>query len=286
MQRFGAYAAAIKPERTFFNVLMVLAGFLYACRWHIGTPLLVYTLLGTSLLIMSGCAANNLTDRGRDIQMPRTKMRGTVTGVVSGRGLFAIALIFGVVGAAILAMHVNMLTCLLGLAAYIDYVVLYAWSKRTTPWSTLIGTPAGSLPLAAGYTAVTNSFDKSALILCLIMVCWQMVHFYAIGIYRLKDYKAGHLPIWPARYGVKSTQQQMLIFTMLYLATVIFLTVFADAGSVFMIVIGGWALYWLYLGVKGLKNRHPEAWARSMFGFSLHTLLLLALGIALAPLLP
>jgi protoheme IX farnesyltransferase len=284
--KLRALYSALKPERTYANVMTTGAGFLFACRWHIDWPLLIHALLGTTLIVMSACAANNCTDRDLDTRMPRTRERPTVTGVLSVRYLAFTAVVLGLVGFAILAVHVNWLTVVVGAIGYVDYVVLYAWSKRTTVYSTLIGTISGAMPLTAGYTAATGRFDMTALLLALIMVFWQLPHFYAIGIYRLADYKAGGLPIWPVVKGVRSTQYWILVYTALYLAAVVALSVFADAGVVFSVVLGVLALYWLWRGVAGFRTLHPAKWARGMFGFSLVTLLVLSAGLALAPLLP
>lgn len=277
------YYAALKPERTFFNVMTTCAGFVFACQWDVTWALLLYTLLGTTLVVMSACAVNNCTDRELDTKMPRTKKRATATGGVSVRKLAGIAAVFGVIGFAILAVHVNVLTALLAAIAYIDYVVLYSWSKRHTPWSTLIGTPSGALPLVAGYTAATNSFTTTALLLGLVMVFWQMVHFYAIAIFRRKDYAAGNIPVWAVRYGVRSTQKWLLFYTLLYLVAVVLLTFFASLGWIFLAVVGGMGLYWLYRGLKGFQAEAPEKWARSMFGLSLVILLVLSAAVAVGP---
>jgi len=235
---------------------------------------------------MSACAANNCTDRSLDAKMPRTKNRPTVTGDVSVRSLAVLAGVLCIAGFLLLALWVNWLTVLLGVIGYIDYVVLYGWTKRTTPWSTLVGTVSGAVPLVAGYIAVTDHFGLVAASLGLIMVFWQMPHFYAIGIFRLKDYKAGGLPVWPVKYGVKNTQVWILIYTILYVLAVALLVASKATNITFAIVIGLMGLYWLWLGVKGLGSERPEKWARGMFGFSLITLLVLSAGIASASILP
>ncbi|HEY4160890.1 MAG TPA: heme o synthase [Candidatus Saccharimonadales bacterium] len=280
------YLEAVKPERTFFNVMMAAAGFLLASKWHIDWALALAAIAGTSLLVMSGCLANNATDTRLDMAMPRTRRRASATGAVPARNLVLLAVVFGVAGLALLVVWVNWLTALLGIIAYVDYVVIYAWTKRTTPWSTLAGTPAGALPLCAGYTAVVGRFNATALALALVMVCWQMVHFYAIGIYRLKDYKAGGLPIWPARYGLRNTQVWMLAYAVLYLFAISWLDATGTMGAVFLGSGTLLGLYWLWLGVTGFRSLQPEKWARRMFSASLLILLLLAIDIAAAPLLP
>lgn len=279
------YYSALKPERTYANVMTTAAGFLFASQWHFSWGLLVATILGTTLVVLSACAVNNCTDRSLDAKMPRTKKRGTVTGTVPIRNLAILAVVLGLAGFFVLLKYVNMLTSTLGLIAYIDYVVLYAWSKRTTPWSTLIGTISGAVPLVAGYTAVTNRFDMTALLLGLIMVFWQMVHFYAIAIFRREDYTAGNLPVWSVRYGNRNTQIWMLVFTALYVLAIVSLALSGDASKYFALALGGLGLYWIYKGFSGFKSLDATKWARGMFGFSLLTLLILSAALAIDPFL-
>lgn len=279
------YYAALKPERTYANVMTTAAGFLLACKWHINSGLFISTLVGTTLVVMSACGVNNTTDRGIDARMPRTKRRATVTGEVPVRYLITLSVVLGLAGFLILAVWTNWFVVLLGVVGYIDYVVLYAWTKRTTPWSTLVGTISGAVPLAAGYVAATDRFNMVAAALALVMVFWQMPHFYAIGIFRHKDYKAGGLPVWPVRYGIKNTQVWIIIYAALYLLAVTFLAFVGSLGAVVALVIWAMGAYWVWRGLRGLSEQAPEKWARGMFGFSLITLLVLSAGIALAPLI-
>lgn len=283
--RLKLYYRALKPERTYANILTTVAGFLFASSWHIDWLLLCATLGGTTLVVMSGCAANNCTDRGVDVLMPRTRTRATATGALRLRNVALLAVALGLAGFIILALFVNWLTWFVGLVAYIDYVVLYAWSKRTTPHSTLVGTVAGAAPLVAGYTAVTGVFDITALLLGLMMVFWQMVHFYAIGIFRAPDYAAAKLPVWTVRYGARNTQLWMLAYTVLFVVSVLVLAAVAHLGGLFTVSMGTLGLYWLVRGVAGLWLKEPEPWARSMFGYSLVVLVVMSVALAGTPLL-
>ena len=273
MQTLQHYYAVLKPERTYANVMTAAAGLLLASRWHINWALAAATIVGTTFVVMSACAANNATDRNLDARMPRTRKRGLVVGAIPVRTVVILSIVLGLAGFFILAAYVNWLTVLLGVIGYIDYVVLYAWSKRTTPYSTLIGTISGAMPLAAGYTAVTNRFDTPALLLVLIMVAWQMVHFYAIGIYRHKDYEAGRLPIWPVRYGDVSTRNWMIAFTALFVVCSALLAAPGPTHKIYlasMLIIGA---YWLYRAFQGLKAPNLTQWAKKMFITSLWVLL-------------
>jgi len=279
------YYYALKPERTYANVMTTAAGFLFACAWHVNWALLLATLGGTTLVVMSACAANNATDRSIDLLMPRTRKRATATGEVPVKHVITIAVIFGLAGMAVLLAYVNVLTALLGLIGYIDYVVLYAWSKRKTPHSTLIGTISGAIPLVAGYTAVTGQIDATALLLGLVMTFWQMGHFYSIAIFRRKDYAAGNIPVWSVRYGVKNTQKWLLFYVALYIVAIAGLAAQVSKGWVLGVLIGLLGIYWLYRGFAGFKALEPEKWARGMFGFSLVVLLAFSATLALTPLL-
>jgi protoheme IX farnesyltransferase len=278
--KLQSYYQALKPERTYANVMTTAAGFFFASKWQLDIGLLAATLAGTTLVVLSACAVNNCTDRAIDAKMPRTRKRGTVTGQVPVRSLAILAAILGLVGFWLLLKYVNMLTFYLGVIAYIDYVICYAWSKRHTPWSTLIGTVSGAVPLVAGYTAVTNRFDMTALLLGLIMVFWQMVHFYAIAVFRREDYRAGNVPVWSLRYGNRNTQYWMIAYTVLYMAALVALVAIGSASLLFGVVIGGFGLYWLYRGFSGLNSLNEAAWARGMFGFSLVTLLVLSVALS------
>lgn len=268
-----AYYAVLKPERTYVNIMTTAAGFLFACKWHISWELLVSTLLGSTFIVMSACAANNATDRNLDARMPRTNKRALVVGDIPVRTVIALSVVLGLAGFTILALFVNWLTVLLGAIGYIDYVVLYAWSKRTTPHSTLIGTISGAVPITAGYTAVTNHFDTTAILLALILISWQMAHFYAIGIYRHKDYAAGKLPIWPVRYGDANTRSWIIAYTALFLICSVLLVAAGSAGNIYLVCMTALGVYWLYKALKGLRSPNLTLWARQFFLTSLVVIL-------------
>jgi protoheme IX farnesyltransferase len=286
MAAFKEYYELAKPERTLANIITALAGFLLASKWHINFSLLVATLGGMALVIASACVANNFIDRGIDAKMDRTRRRVLVRGRLPAAAVIIYAVVLGSCGFLTLGLFVNALVMVLGAVAYIDYVALYGWSKRRSVHSTLIGTVSGSMSLVAGYCAVTGRLDAAAVILFFIMVFWQMPHFYAIGIYRLKDYKAAALPIWPAQKGVASTKRWILVYMLAFAISTVLLTVFDYTHYIyltFMLLIGG---YWLWLAAQGLKTKNNEKWARQVFLFSLVVIMALSAAIALGGILP
>lgn len=267
-----AYYEVMKPERTLANVMTTAAGFLLACAWRIDVALMAATIVGTALVIASACAVNNATDRRIDARMPRTKHRALVVGSLPVRHVVGLAAVLGIVGFGLLIAYVNWLTVLVGMIGYVDYVVLYAWTKRHTVHSTLVGTVSGAAPIVAGYTAVTGQFDLTALLLALVMVFWQMAHFYAIGIYRVRDYQAGSLPVLPVAKGIYHTQLEIMIYIGLFALAIAGLSFTGYTGAIFALVMLPLATYWVW---GGFGRANARQWGRSMFGVSLVVLMVL-----------
>lgn len=277
-----------KPERTLTNTLTAVAGFLFASKWQIDWSSFISLTTGITLVIASANALNNYIDRDIDRLMARTKNRALVTGRISLRVSVIFSVLLALAGFGLLS-QTNLLTALIIAAAYCFYVVVYGYAKRNTVHSTLIGTIPGGASLVAGYTAVSGQLSVVAVFLFLIMLSWQMVHFYAIGIYRLKDYKNAKLPILPAKSGVRVTKLQMLAYLALFIFSTSLLFWYDDTGfmgyTYFAAVVILGAL-WLWKAVGGLSTKNDELWARDVFKFSLIVLLGTTAAIALGPILP
>jgi protoheme IX farnesyltransferase len=275
-----------KPGIIYGNALTTAGGFLLASQWHINIKLLLATIFGTCLVIASACVINNYIDRGIDKQMVRTKRRALVTGKISGPAALAYGVVLGVAGFTLLVVWTNALVAAIGLVAYIDYIVLYGVSKRVSVHGTLVGSIAGAAPPVAGYCAVTGRFDTGALIIFLIMVCWQMVHFYAIAIRRSSDYKSAKIPVLPLVKGVRATKIQMICYTVAFIGAVISLGLFGYAGYVFVVVMAALGLIWLWKGLRSFNVADNIAWARQMFLFSLVVLVSFSVMMSVGKVLP
>jgi protoheme IX farnesyltransferase len=275
----------VKPGIVYSNTMTAAAGFLLASKGHVHFSLLLTLLAGTALIIASACVFNNYIDRGIDSKMSRTKKRATASGKISPLWVNIYATILGLAGFIVLA-QTNLLTFLIGAAAFISYVVLYGFAKRKTVHGTLVGTLPGSASLVAGYTAATNRLDVAVLLLFLIMLTWQMAHFYSIAIFRLSDYKKAGLPVMPAVKGVKLTKLQIVFYVFAFIIASVDLSFFGYAGVSYLIVVPGLGIYWLFRAINGFKARSDAKWARSMFGFSLIALLAFSIMISLDSFLP
>jgi len=248
--------------------------------------LLLAFIVGTSLVIACGCVINNYLDRGLDKRMARTQRRALVTGRIPARHAILFGVILGVIGFRLLLSFTNDLTALIGAIGLFFYLVMYSFFKRRSWLGTVVGSVSGATPITAGYTAVTGRFDQAALLLFLSMVFWQIPHFYAIAIYRYKDYQAAGLPVLPVKKGYRRTKIEILLYIAAFTLASAALTVKHYTGYIYMAVMLSVGLYWLQEGIAGFKADDDAKWARHMFFFSLITLLIFCISLSVGALLP
>ena len=271
--KLQAYYRLTKPGIIYGNLLATIGAFLFGADGSFSPTVFLGLIIGTSFVIACGCVINNYLDQSIDQHMKRTKKRALVTGEISGTSALVFARLIGGTGLALLYATTNQTATVLGLVGLLTYAGIYTFAKPRTALATLIGTVPGALPPVAGYVAATGVIDTNAWILFVIMVSWQMVHFYAISLYRIKEYRAAKIPVMPVKYGVTVTKIQMLIFVVLFAVSVVLLGTLGTAGTIFLIFMALISLWWLYIVFRGYNQKPVDAWARRVFGTSLVVLL-------------
>ncbi len=266
------YYMLTKPGIIMGNLITTAGGFALASRAGINFLLFLEMLVGLAFVIASACICNNYIDRYADQKMARTKNRGFAKGTVSPIKALLFALFLGLSGLAILFYFTNFLATLVALAGFFIYVVVYSYVKYFSDCATLLGSISGAVPPVVGYVAVNNSLDIGALLLFLILVLWQMPHFYSIALYRSKEYAAASIPVLPLTKGVYATKVQMIAYICAFMGATAMLTLLGYTGYSYLIIatiLGG---SWLALSFKGFKAKDDNRWARKMFALSLVTI--------------
>jgi protoheme IX farnesyltransferase len=219
--------------------------------------------------------------------MARTSKRALVKGDIPETAALIYASVLGIVGFAVLWIFVNVPTVVLGVVGFVSYVALYTPSKRRNEYSTLIGSISGATPIAAGYTAATGRFDMAALLLFLIMVIWQMPHFYAIAIFRRDEYAKAGVPILSVTRGIEHTKLHIIGYITAFVLVVLGFALFGYASFGFFIIMAVASLYWLWVALHGLRARTETVrWSRKVFGISLLMLLVMSASLAVDYWLP
>ncbi len=278
--KLKAYYNLVKPGLIYGNILTVIGGYLYGAILHPDIVTLVGVVAGSALVMACGTVLNNIQDRDMDQHMKRTKKRALVTGEITPKQAAVYAATLGVSGLAILTIFTNTLTLLVGIIGLISYAGVYTYAKPRTVHGTVLGTIPGATPILAGYVAATNKIDVSFWVLFALMFFWQMSHFYAISVFRMKEYRAAKVPVISVVKGAYVTKVLMTLFGCGYLLSVLSLAYFGYAGLFYLAIMAPLALWWLLIITGGLKDVEGTAWAKKVFFISL--MLLPALCITLA----
>lgn len=287
LTRLQLYYSLTKPGVLYGNALTAAAGFLLASNGRVDWMLFLSLILGSTFVIASACVINNYLDQDIDSKMTRTKKRALVAKEIPGIHAVILGVVLGVLGFLILVLYTNPLVVVLGVIGIVDYVVLYGMlSKRLSMHGTLVGSVSGAIPIISGYVAVTGAIDMGAIIVFLILFFWQMPEFYSIAIYRHDEYKAAGVPVISVVKGIGHTRLQILVYTLLFIASTLLLYVYGYVGLLYLIVIGLLDLWWLRIAVQGLFTQSPSIWAKKMFRFSLIILLVFCLMISLRGFFP
>ena len=275
------YLFLTKPGILFGNFITTLGGFFLAAQGHVDFLLLILTLLGTTLVVASGCVINNVIDQDIDHKMQRTQNRALVKKTISPSVALVYASVLGVIGFSILWFGVNPYSFLFAVIGFVVYVGFYSlWSKRTTIHQTVIGSISGASPPVIGYVAVTNEFDVAALLIFLAYGLWQMPHSWAIAIYRFDDYKNAGIPILPVARSIFRTKVECVIYIVLFAAVINGLYCFGYTNVFFLITFNALTAYWLYLSLIGFKAENDQIWAKRFFLYSVILITLLSVSFS------
>ena len=273
--RAGEYYELTKPRVVSLIVFTAVVGmFLSVPSGLPALPLLLGTL-GIALAAGSAAAINQILDLRFDSGMTRTSFRPLPTGTLTTREALIFALILGVASMAILVLWVNLLTAVLTFISLIGYSIIYTvYLKHATPQNIVIGGAAGAAPPVLGWAAITGEVGSDALLLFLIIFLWTPPHFWALALYREKEYAKVGIPMLPVTHGRKFTQLQILLYTVLLVAVTIM--PFATHMSGWLYLAGAVVLNagFLYYAVQLYRNYSDEL-SRKTFRYSINYLALL-----------
>jgi protoheme IX farnesyltransferase len=154
------YYQLVKPGIVYGNLMTALAAFLFASHMQVNVVLLLATLLGLALSIASACVVNNVLDRDIDAHMERTKNRALVLGQISVRSALIYASLLALVGFSILALFSTWPAFFVTAGGVFVYLCLYTPAKRSTQYSTLVGSHKRTVLRGAFCRCVETQIDK------------------------------------------------------------------------------------------------------------------------------
>jgi protoheme IX farnesyltransferase len=183
---------------------------------HDGWPSIA-TILGIlfgAALIGAGCGALNASwERDRDRLMARTEDRPLPAGRLARREAVIFGFAVSALGVAVLFATGGRLAAAIGLLTLVHYLLIYTiWLKPRTPQNIVIGGAAGAASPLIADAAVDGRLGFWGLVLFLIVFFWTPPHFWAIALYRKREYAAAGFPMLPNVLGDRATRSWMLAY--------------------------------------------------------------------------
>ena len=275
------YLELCKPRVVALIIFTAVVGMLLASDGFLPLNALIFGTLGIACAAASAAAINHVAEYRIDAMMARTRNRPLPQGDVSRRQAFSFALVVGAFAMLILVVFVNVLTAVLSFASLIGYAVVYTlYLKHATPQNIVIGGAAGAAPPVLGWTAVTGSVDPHALLLFLIIFAWTPPHFWALAIYRRREYAKAEVPMLPITHGVDFTRVQILLYTIILCVVTVLPYATYMCGPVYLcaaLLLNAGFLY--YVVRMQFDHRDILAWRTFKFSIVYLSLLFLALFI-------
>ena len=258
-----------KPRVNSLIVFTAVIGMFLSTPGMVPWPILLAATVGIGLVSGAAAAFNCLIEQKLDAVMARTQARPLPTGQVTSVQTALFATIIGGIGLVVLYFWVNPLTMWLTLATFFGYAVIYTiFLKPATPMNIVIGGASGAMPPVLGWAAVNNSVAPEALILFLIIFAWTPPHFWALALYRRKEYEKVGIPMLPVTHGEKFTLLHILLYTIILVTITLMPFFHGMSGWAYLIPAIALDVGFLYYTIK-LYLRYSDALAMKTFKFSI-----------------
>jgi protoheme IX farnesyltransferase len=274
----GDFFELMKPRVMSLVVFTALVGMVAA-------PGDLHPLLGAIALISIAVGAgasgalNMWYDADIDAVMARTAARPIPRGRVTAEEALGFGVVLSIGSVVTLGVLVNWVAGLLLALTILYYVFVYTiWLKRRTPQNIVVGGAAGAFPPMIGWAAVTGSVSLESLVLFLIIFMWTPPHFWALSLYRCRDYERAGVPMLPVVAGPQETRRQILIYSLLLTPLAVTPSLIGLGGTAYAVASVVLGAIFVALAVKVRRvtqGREADAAARRLFGFSILYLFLL-----------
>ena len=240
----------MKPRVMSLVLFTCMVGMLIAPS---NVSLLNSTISLFAVAIGSGAAGvlNMWYESDLDALMSRTCLRPIPTGKVKKKQALGFGIILSILSTVLLYYYSNLLSSALLILTICFYFFIYTiWLKRKTPQNIVIGGAAGALPPVIGWTISTGQISVEPIILFLIIFLWTPSHFWALSLYKAKDYKKAKIPMLPVIAGTQKTKLNILAYAvaMLPITAAPFFLNFASLS--YLIISFFMTFYYIFLCFK------------------------------------
>ncbi|MBX9588935.1 MAG: heme o synthase [Hyphomonadaceae bacterium] len=268
----GDYLSLMKPRVMSLVVFTALTGLVLA-PGNLHPALAVIALICIAVGAGASGALNMWFDADIDARMQRTASRPIPRGLVTADEALTFGVVLAIGSVATLGVLVNWVAAALLALTIGFYVFVYTmWLKRRTPQNIVIGGAAGAFPPMIGWAAVTGSVSLESIVLFLVIFMWTPPHFWALALYRSRDYERAGVPMLPVVAGPDETRRQIVIYTALLVPLALLPSFMGFGGPFYLLtsIVLGAVFLALALNVYRVREgRAGDRAAKQLFGFSI-----------------
>jgi protoheme IX farnesyltransferase len=268
----GDFLALMKPRVMSLVVFTALAGIVLAPE-PMHPVLAAIALICIAVGAGASGALNMWYDADIDALMQRTAGRPIPRGRIAPEEALAFGIVLAVGAVSTLGVLVGWAAAALLAFTILFYIVVYTmWLKRKTPQNIVIGGAAGAFPPMVGWAAATGSVGVESILLFLIIFMWTPPHFWALALYRARDYERAGVPMLPVVAGADETRKQIVIYSALLVPLALLPALIGLGGALYSlaaILLGGVFLARALSVYRTREGREADRAAKQLFGFSI-----------------
>ena len=272
------FISLMKPRVMSLVVFTALTG-MVAAPGTIHPVMAIIALLAITIGAGESGALNMWYDADIDARMARTAARPIPRGRVSADEALTFGAVLSVFSVLTLGVLVNWVAGALLAFTIGFYIFVYTmWLKRTTVQNIVIGGAAGAFPPMIGWAAVTGNVSLDSVLMFMIIFMWTPPHFWALALYRCRDYERVGVPMLPVVKGGTVTRRQIVLYSWGLVAATIAPAFTGLAGTFYLVtalVLGAIFLYLAEQVRRITEGRAADKAARQLFLYSILYLFLI-----------
>ena len=266
------YFELLKPRVMSLVVFTAFAGLIVA-PGHINPVIGIIAVLCIAVGAGASGALNMWYDADIDAVMTRTAKRPIPDGRIAPNEALAFGLVLSCFSVSILGLAVNWLAASILAFTIFFYAVVYTmWLKRSTPQNIVIGGAAGAFPPMIGWACVTDSVTIESTVLFLIIFLWTPAHFWALALFKMRDYQSVGVPMLPNVSGERTTKNQIVVYAVLTAVSAVAPTFlgFASTGyGVVAALLSAIFVYWSVICWRMPDGDEKMVPAKKLFAYSI-----------------
>ena len=217
----------------------------------------LWVLLGTALAGAACSVLNAYVERETDARMARTQDRPLPVAAVAPEHALFYGIALSAASTGVLWLTGGPIAALVGVLSILFYVFVYTmWLKPRTPQNIVIGGAAGATTPLIADAALNGSIGMGSLALFLIIFMWTPPHFWAIALYRKKDYAMAGIPMMPNVVGDQPTRWRMLAYSILLIPCTLVPVALGSMSWLYgaaALALGAWFV-WRNVGILRAQN--------------------------------